>query len=69
MKCPYASRVASRDVYPSGATERFFVFADCLKGECAWWVKDAEMCAVTATGTRLWNNICAEVKITSSEGY
>jgi len=43
MKCPL---VFSSNV--TGMGEQRFVFADCLKEECAWWARNIDECVINA---------------------
>lgn len=41
MKCPIPVFYRSQ---PSGLAE--YEIRDCIKGECAWWLDDIQMCAI-----------------------
>ncbi len=43
MKCPLMP-----DKNYSGQLEQPLNIGDCIKGECAWWVKASESCAMEA---------------------
>jgi len=43
MKCPLLQRYLIE-----GENQALEVFDDCLKEECAWWVKASQSCAMEA---------------------
>ena len=54
MKCPVMSQP-----YESGEYQSKWHGIDCLKEECAWWLKAEGICSITALGMeavyKLWD--------------